>query len=144
MPPIVSPQNDYWGMSVEIPWHFDHFNVGSASDWLKICLIQSEALPRAGKWYVISMEFTWLFLRLDNRGKPVMASQNVGCFLRLFVKKKKWVPTLHLDGNEAKNPEAIVLQVVSKHYNVDLQWSAFSTTSLSTFFKFTLRSLWKM
>jgi len=49
-----------------------------------------------------------------------MASQNVGCFLRLFV-KKKWVPTLHLDVNEAKNPEAIVLQVVSKHYNVDLQ-----------------------
>ena len=40
-------------------------------------------------------------------------------------KKKKWVPTLHLDGNEAKNPEAIVLQVVSKHYNVDLQWSVF-------------------
>ena len=48
-----------------------------------------------------------------------MASQNDGGFLRLF--KKKWVPTLHIDGNEAKNPEAIVLQVVSKHYNVDLQ-----------------------
>ena len=48
MLPIVSPQNDYWGMSVEIPWHFDHLNVGSASDWSKICLIQSEALPRAG------------------------------------------------------------------------------------------------
>ena len=42
-----------------------------------------------------------------------------------FSWKKKWVPTLHLDGNEAKNPEAIVLQVVSKHYNVDLQWSVF-------------------
>ena len=28
---------------------------------------------------------------------------------------------VHLDVNEAKNPEAIVLQVVSKHYNVDLQ-----------------------
>ena len=60
-----------------------------------------------------------------------MASQNDGGFLRLF--KKKWVPTLHIDGNEAKNPEAIVLQVVSKHYNVDLQWSVFWTRFLSTF-----------
>ena len=49
MPPLVSPQNDYWGMSAEIPWHFDDLNImGSASDWLKIYFIQSEALPRAG------------------------------------------------------------------------------------------------
>lgn len=39
---------------------------------------------------------------------------------RLFVKKKKvGTHILHLDVNEAKNPEAIVLQVVSKH--LDLQ-----------------------
>ena len=48
MPPLVSLQNDCWGMSAEIAWCFDDLNVGSASDWLKICFIQSEALPRAG------------------------------------------------------------------------------------------------
>ena len=35
-------------MSAEIPWRFYDLNVGSASDWLKIYFIQSEALPRAG------------------------------------------------------------------------------------------------
>ena len=58
-------------------------NLGSASDWLKICFIQSEALPRSEQWPVISMEFLRSFLRSHFAGKPPMASQNAGCFLRI-------------------------------------------------------------
>ena len=38
-------------------------DLGSAFDWLKICFNQSEALPRSGKWRVISTEFLHTFLR---------------------------------------------------------------------------------
>ena len=44
---------------------------------------QSEELPRSGWWRVISMEFLRSFLRRHLAGKPVEASLNVGCFLRL-------------------------------------------------------------
>ena len=44
---------------------------------------QSEALPRSGKWRVTSMEFLRSFLKHHLVGKPVAASTNVGCFLRL-------------------------------------------------------------
>ena len=44
---------------------------------------QSKALPRSGQWRVISMEFLRSFLRRHFAGKPVVASWNVGCFLRL-------------------------------------------------------------
>ena len=46
---------------------------------------QSEALPTSGEWRVISMEFLCSFLRSDLAGKPVVASPNVGCFLRLTI-----------------------------------------------------------
>ena len=44
---------------------------------------QSEALPRCGKWRVLSIEFLRSFLRRHLAGKPVVASPSVGCFLRL-------------------------------------------------------------
>ena len=49
-------------------------DLGSASDWLKQSKFpmhhnQSEAIPRSGKQYVISMEFLHM-----------VVSQNVGCF----------------------------------------------------------------
>ena len=44
---------------------------------------QSEILSRSGSWRVISMEFLCSFLRCHLAGKPVVASPNVGCFLRL-------------------------------------------------------------
>ena len=47
---------------------------------------QSKALPRWGYWRVISMEFLRSFLRRHLVGKPVVASPNVGCFLRLRSK----------------------------------------------------------
>ena len=69
----------------------------------KIYLIQSEALTRSGRWYVISMEFLCSFLGRHFAGKPVVAPQNVGCFLELhwtsFIRNKKnwdslgfWIP----------------------------------------------------
>ena len=74
----------------------EYTDLGSASDWLKqishaarpirsttqIC-DQSKVLPRSVYWCTISMEFLRLFLRRHFAGKPVVISQNVGCFLRL-------------------------------------------------------------
>ena len=44
---------------------------------------QSEAPPRFGWWYVISMEFLRSFLRRLFARKPVVTSRNVGYFLKL-------------------------------------------------------------
>ena len=49
--------------------------MGSASDWFKICFNQSEELPKSGWWPVISMEF--LHIRCHFVGKPTMMSRNV-------------------------------------------------------------------
>ena len=54
-------------------------DLGSESDWLKICLNQSKAPPRSS--HVISMEFLQSLLRRHFAGKPVVALRNVGCFL---------------------------------------------------------------
>ena len=61
-------------------------DLGSAFiDWSKFPsrLDQSKVLLRSGWWHVISMEFLCSFLRRHFGGKPVVASRNVGCFLRL-------------------------------------------------------------
>ena len=57
----------------------------SASDWLKQIFSQSEALPRSWQYCIISMEFLHLLLRRRFVGKPVVASQNVSCFLRFHL-----------------------------------------------------------
>ena len=60
-----------------------------ATDWSctgEICFSQSEALPRSGEWH-ISMEFLRSFIRRHFAGKPVVASWNVGCFLRLHIRQ---------------------------------------------------------
>jgi len=57
-------------------------DLGSASDWsccMGICFNQSEALPRSGPQYGISV----LLSQTSFYRKPEVASQNVGCFLRL-------------------------------------------------------------
>ena len=46
---------------------------------------QSDALPRSGWWRVINVEFLRSFLRRHLAGKPVAASPNVGCCLRLLL-----------------------------------------------------------
>ena len=58
-------------------------DLGSASDWLKTFFNQS----------VISMEFLRSLCRRHLAGKPLVASPNVGCFLRLLSNlsvQKKW------------------------------------------------------
>ena len=89
MPPLVSPRNDVWGTSAEIPYWWRvttqiwvRLLIGRAMR--KICLNQSEALSRPRQWHVIKMEFLRSFLRRHFAGKPKMASRNDGCFLRLM------------------------------------------------------------
>ena len=48
------------------------------------------SLPRSGWWRVISMELLRSFLRRHLAGKPVVASPNVGCFLRLPLSWYAW------------------------------------------------------
>ena len=59
-----------------------YLDLGSASDWLKIFLIQSEALPRSGQWFVISMEFLPSFLGNWLPQSWWLALRNVSCFLK--------------------------------------------------------------
>ena len=79
-PPTVSSRNDVWETSTEIPhwWRVSTqmwvvFLIGRAAR--KICLNQSEALPRSWYWrHVISMEFLRFFSRRPFAEKPVVAS----------------------------------------------------------------------
>ena len=90
--PLVSPPDGVWETSAEIPywWHvitqiWIVLLIGHAA-W-EIWFNQSEALPRSGYWCIISMEFLRTLLRRHLAGKPVVASPNVGCFLRLGKRK---------------------------------------------------------
>ena len=56
-----------------------------ASATWEIYFNQSETLARSGQWNVISMEFLRSFIRRHFAGKPVVVSQNDGCFLRLLA-----------------------------------------------------------
>ena len=58
-------------------------DLDSASDWVKICCKQSEALPRSGLQRVISMELLHLFLRRHFAGKPVRGKM-LACFSGLI------------------------------------------------------------
>ena len=55
----------------------------SASDWLEICVIQSEALPDLSSDTSSVWNFYALFTDVISRGNPPVAPQNVGCLLRL-------------------------------------------------------------
>ena len=78
MPGPVFPWNDVWETSAEIPywWSTTVLLIG----WSNFQPIRSTSQI----WVMtqqISMEFLHLFLRCHFAGKPVKASQNVGCFL---------------------------------------------------------------
>ena len=86
MPSLFSPSNGVRATIAEIPywWCFTTqiwvvLLIGHAT-W-EIWFNQSEALTRSS----FSMEFQSSFLRRHLAGKPVVASQNVGCFLRLEI-----------------------------------------------------------
>ena len=65
---MVSPPNDAWKTSAEIPY------------WMEFHSI-------------IDMEFLRSFLRRHFAGKPVVVSPNVGCFLRL---QQVWIQDLKM------------------------------------------------
>ena len=88
MPLLVSPQNDVWETSAEIPYWWRT----TTQNWIVLLIgwskfptrhDQSEAFPRSGLSHIISLEFLRWFVRPHFTGKPVVASSNVCCFLRL-------------------------------------------------------------
>ena len=100
MLPLVSAPNDVWETSTEIPywWRVNtQIWVVLLIGWIKfpMRLDQSEVLPRSGRWRVISMEFLRSFFRRHLAGKPVIASPNVGCLLRLNVQYLKGFLSMH-------------------------------------------------
>ena len=78
-PPVVSSQNDVWGTILRPV---------SASDWLNICFIQSEALPRSLKGHVISIADV---ISRETRGGVAaeMSAVSQSCLLRVndFAKR---------------------------------------------------------
>ena len=91
-PRTVSPRNDVWETSVEIPYWWrvtTRIWVVLLIGWGKFHKRhdQSEALPRSRYWCVVSVEFLRSFLRRHFAGKPLVASWNVLCFLRLWFKQ---------------------------------------------------------
>ena len=86
--PLVSPRNDVWETTSEIPYWWRVTTqiwvvllIGRAAK--QICLNQSEALSRSRMWHVMSEEFLKAFLRRHFAVKLVVGSQSAGCFLRL-------------------------------------------------------------
>ena len=88
LPLAISPPNEVWETSTENPYWSrvtTQIWVELLIGWIKFSTRhdQSEALPRSAQWRVISMEFLRSFLRHHLAGKPVVASPNVSCFLKL-------------------------------------------------------------
>ena len=70
---------DVWETSTEIPYGWrvtTQIWVMLLIGWIKFLMRydQSEALPRSGKWFIISMEFLRSFLRRHLAGKLLVAS----------------------------------------------------------------------
>ena len=86
--PLVSPPNNIWEMSTEIPYGWSITTqiwvvllIGCTA-W-EIWFNQSEALPRSRVVTRHQHGFLHSFLRHHLAGKPVVGSPNVSCFLRL-------------------------------------------------------------
>ena len=73
--PLVSPQNDVWGTNAKFPAD------GASLPTFGLCLILIGLSKfSTNQWH----EFLRLFLRCHFAGKPLVASRNVSCFLRLL------------------------------------------------------------
>ena len=113
---LLSPRNyDVWGMSIAIPYWWlvntqvwivlligwDHIPTPHAARPIRsptqICVVN-----------VIRMEFQRSFLRLDFEGKPVGASRNVVCFLRLVEN--------HSNTKQYYLKRAIVITSINHHH----------------------------
>ena len=87
--PLVSPPNDVWETSEEIPYWWrvtTQIWVVLLIGWNKFPTRhdQSEALRRSG-WWRVNSSFLRSCLRRHLAGKPVVALPNVGCFLGLLL-----------------------------------------------------------
>ena len=105
--PADNPRRHHWfprKMTSELMTR-QYQNLGSDSDWLKNCLIQSEAPPRCGWWQVIRMEFLKSFLRRHFPGKAAVASRDVGCFPKILCFFPEWevLPTMAYTGSFRPN-----------------------------------------
>ena len=85
--PLVSPRNEVWETTTEIPYWWRVTTqiwvvllIGRAAK--EICLNQSEALSRSGLWHVMSKEFLQALVRRHFAVKLVVGSRSAGCFLR--------------------------------------------------------------
>ena len=61
-------------------------DLSSVSDWW--CRMENLLQPIRSTnqmWHLNSVEFLHLFLRHHSTGRPVVASQNIGCFLTLII-----------------------------------------------------------
>ena len=76
-PTLVSPRNNVWGTSAEIPYRWRV----TTEIWLAGNLLQ---LATSGSWHVISMEFLHSFLRRHLTGKPVAMTQ-ISAFSQTMV-----------------------------------------------------------
>ena len=97
-PPLVSPPNDVWETSAEIPfwWHVTTRIWVVLLIGLKQSFSQSESLPWSGLRH--QCEFLRSSLRCHFAGKPLVASRNVGSFLKLkwkLLNNFHWRSHLH-------------------------------------------------
>ena len=81
-PPLVSPRNNVWETSTEIPYWWRVTTlvwVVLLIGWRKLPSPhdQSEVLTRSGKWNVLAPQTSF-------RGETICGVQNFGCFLRLL------------------------------------------------------------
>ena len=67
--------------SMPITHHYP--DLGSASDWMKQISTNQKHYPDLGSGPSLVWNFLRSFLRRHFPGKPVAASRNAGCFLRL-------------------------------------------------------------
>ena len=114
---LLSPRNyDVWGMSIAIPY----WRLVNTQVWI-VLLIGWDHIPtpHAARSIrsttqicaanAIRMEFLRSFLRLDFEGKPVEASRNVVCFLRLVEN--------HSNTKQYYLKRAIVIISINHHHH---------------------------
>ena len=83
---------DVWETSTEIPYGWrvtTQIWVMLLTGWIKFLMRhdQSEALPRSGKWCIISREFLRSFLRRHLVGKPLVASSKAFHSYTIYLSK---------------------------------------------------------
>ena len=102
---LVSPRNDVWATTAGIPYRW-RLKIQVSRE---ICFNQSEGLPRSWLW----TSSAWNFLRRHFAAKPVVASRNVGFFLRIpFYTFATWANAqTHINSSLISSPPVEHLDV---------------------------------